>query len=624
MTNVDLFPEYCKLFMSIVPTRGASQIPFELNPIQSFIFREYMVPRYKSGLPIRLNILKMRQSGVSTLFEGWNWWCGTGHTDWNALVVASDEDQGELVLEMMHNFHDNWPEGTYGLPKFFIKQKSGGNFWFKKPDERVKKFSTDELKSFWWLDLNSKIRVRSAEKKTALGRAGTWQSVHASEVAYWPMLTGALTSLLACCHEEPETSVVLETTANGMNEYYDFWENRHVSKIDVPFNWQNIFIPWYWDSRYESHSFTNQRGFINEEEEILFNRILEDSTFWEEIDPGLTEERIWNKLWWRRYVIQEKAQGDIEFFNQEWPSTPTEAFRSTGLNVFKPAAIARIEKEIKAPEWQGNLSAEPVDKAVNRWSRSGVSLEKSMHQFEYGRLKVYEKPVQHEAYIVAADVAEGKAIEGANEDNSRHDFSVAQILKVSSYPPVEQVAVWHGSIDTHMFGYLLVALAQWYNSALLAWEANSIGSALKTPIVDHCKYRNYFMREDWDKLGRRKAKYPGWYTSSKNKRHMVTLGQMFVHGGEVVIVDRATLSEMKSYAVLRENKWGAARGHDDRVMALMVALTIIEPRIALMKRMSDKKKEADQVAEEGMSSVSTRMLWKEQGGGMNKYFGDDF
>ncbi len=626
LTNIDRFPEFCARFLMIIPTAGGLMIPFVLNPIQLWIHLNYVVPSYKAGLPTRLNILKMRQSGISTYVEAFNFWCALGHQNWNALVVASDEDQAGIVFEMMHNFHENLPEGEKGFPNIFVKNKTAELFRFGKPDPRYKSFTKEELDPpNWWMDLNSRIRIRSAEQRKRLGRAGTWQSVHASEVAFWPELRKAMIALMACCHEQPQTSVILETTANGMNEYYDFWENRAVGTVEILFDWKNIFIPWYWDEKYEMKPPRLEQKFVNEAEEDLWERILADEVLWSELDPGLTEERVWHKIYWRRFAIAHKCQNDIEEFNQEWPSTSTEAFKFSGQNVFKASALARIEKDIREPVWQGTMSVEPVNKAVSRYTRKGVDLEVRMDKFEYGRLLVYEEPQPNEIYGVFADVAEGKAAEGGIEAKSKWDYSVAQVIKVSSYPPLEQAAVYHSGIEVSKFGYLLVALAKWYNHALLAWESNSVGAALKSPIIEHCRYRNFFMREDWDKRNRLQAKTPGFYTSPKNKMHMVVNGQALVHNGEILIRDRGTLSEMKSFAVIREGKWGAVRGHDDRVMSLLIGCLVLEKRIAHLKRESEKMKEAEKRRSEGGGHlrVSREMIMAGDEG-VSRFFGDDF
>ena len=622
-TNIERFPEFCARFLKIIPKGGGPLIPFILNPIQLWIHVTFVVPAYKAGMPVRLNILKMRQSGISTYIEAFNFWCATGHMNWNSLVVASDEDQAGIVFEMMGTFHDNLPEGEKGFPQIHVKNKTADLIRFGKPDPRYKAYTEEELKGYW-LDLNSRIRIRSAEQRKRLGRAGTWQSVHASEVAFWPELRKALIALMACCHEDPQTSVILETTANGMNEYYDMWQNRSIDTSEIPFDWKNVFIPWYWDEKYEMAPPVLRKKFIDEEEEDLYARIRDDEILWSELDPGLTEDRIWHKIYWRRFAIAHKCQGDLEEFNQEWPSTATEAFKFSGLNVFKASALARIEKTITKPVWQGTMTVEPVNKAITRYMRKGVDLEVRMDEFEHGRLKVFEQPQPNEIYGVFADVAEGKAAEGGIEAKSKYDYSCAQVIKVSSYPPLEQVAIYHGGIEVSRFGYLLVALAKWYNHALLAWESNSVGAALKGPIVEHCRYRTIYMREDWDKQNRGRTQSPGFYTSPRNKMHMVVNGQAFVHNGEILIRDSGTLSEMKSFAAIKENRWGAARGHDDRVMSLLIGCLVLEKRIAHLKRESEKLKEAEEDRAQGGGSRINREMVMSDDGAMSRFFGNDF
>ena len=166
--NIKRFPEYCEKILRIIPLEAGPTIPFKLNPIQLWIHRRYVVPAWIAGHPIRLNILKMRQSGISTWAEGFNFWCAEGHDNWNALVVASDEDQAGIVFEMMETFHGSFPEGQHGFPRIFVKNKTAELLWFRKPDPRFKSFTAQELKAWWW-DLNSRIRIRSAEQKKKAG-----------------------------------------------------------------------------------------------------------------------------------------------------------------------------------------------------------------------------------------------------------------------------------------------------------------------------------------------------------------------------------------------------------------------------------------------------------------------
>lgn len=441
--------------------------------------------------------------------------------------------------------------------------------------------------------LNSSIEVRSAEHKDKLGRAGTYQAVHASEAARWLDLRASLGALLSCCHPKPETIVIMECTANGMNAFHSFWTNLKIGAITAPTIWTKIFIPFFWDAKYEIKPEVRDESYLDDYEESLFKRIQQDPTL-KKIDPLITNTRIWDKLFWRRRQIADALLGDLELFKQEFPATEAEAFMFSGQSIYDQVSIQRIESTISDPTWLGNISlTKSEDQAKDLPPRTP-----RLEQHPHGRLKIWEHPKPHERYCLFADVAEGKAIEGISEDKSKWDFSCAQILKVTQFPPLEQVAVWHGNCDPDMFGPLLVALGIHYNNAFIGWEANSIGRTLGNQIAERLKYRNIYMRQDMDVLTNNTPTLrPGWHTNLRTKPYMVVKSQQYVRLGEILIHDASTLSEMKSYARLTERKYGASTGHDDRVMALAGAIVIIEDRIEHLKRKTTTEKQEAAVRE---------------------------
>ena len=77
---------------------------------------------------------------------------------------------------------------------------------------------------------------------------------------------------------------------------------------------------------------------------------------------------------------------------------------------------------------------------------------------------------------------------------------------------------------------------------------------------------------------------------------MVAVSQRFVREATLMVPDAGTVTEMKAFAVLGQNTYGAAAGNDDRVIALAGAVTIIEPYVATItarvKRAEQKAREA--------------------------------
>ncbi|MFO7902317.1 MAG: hypothetical protein R6U98_06645 [Pirellulaceae bacterium] len=583
LTDIRRFPEFAERFLRIRPDEGGSTIPFRMNPVQRYLHENYVVPTYRAGKPVRLLILKCRQSGVSTWAESLSYWLAIGHQEWASLVIGEDEEQTRTIFRMIRRYNDYAPwnsteEDTSLFPLFPQRGDSQRALEFGQKSKVHKGNLYAGRDDVVFLD--STIEVKSAQKEGALGRAGTYQSVHASEAARWPKLTESLSALLSCAHPLPETVTIIECTAYGMNEFYTFWNNLVVGNEQVPTMWQRVFIPWYWDARYEL-PLEIDREYVSEYEEQLVDRIQSDREL-EEIDAGAkTLNRIWAKLFWRRRQIRDVFFGDPsdpqswDVFNQEFPSTPSEAFLFSGRYAFSPYAMKLMEGHARAPIWRADIDMKRRSGQHRDVAPSIVDVSKHDH----GKLRVFEEPQEDAKYVVFGDVAEGKAIEGVAEKLSKWDFSCAQVVKIGESFPLKQVAIWHGNADPDQYGDVLVALARYYNEALLGWEINGPGHALKLQILDIHDYENIYLRKEEDSLSGKILMKAGWRTTRRSKPDMVSIAQKLVRERDLVVYDDATISEMKSFAIMGENKYEAAQGHDDRVIALCGSVAIVNDDI---------------------------------------------
>ena len=599
LKDIRAFPEYCERFMKIVPEEGGKLIPLRLNPIQSWFHENFVVPTYEAGKPLRFCILKSRQMGFSTYISAFTHWCTKGHTGWNSVVIAQDDAQTRELFRMYRRF-DQHSDDPDIFPLFPKRSDSTDAVEYNHPSQLHRGQLFSQLDGPLWLDsqsgraavmLDSRIAVKSSEKKQVLGRSSTFHTVHASEAAFWPDVVGSLTALTACAHEKPETAVFLETTANGMNSFHSFYNNLRVGSVDVPHVWQRLFLPWYWDPRYEVADIKKytRREWQDEYEQALFYRILNDPHL-TRIDPKAQQtERIWAKLFWRRWALVNKAFGDEEKFKQEYPSNDSEAFLFSGQSVFSYTGLQRMETELRAPDWQGNIELLKPEK-----DRDNLNVKPSIVQLEenpHGRLKIWEEPQEPHLYVIFGDVAEGKAAEGVGEEHSKYDFSAAAVLSVTTFPPALRLAaMWHGNCDPDQYGSVLVALAKHYRDAYLGWEINGPGRSLNIQVTDHLGYSNIYMREDWDDITKRITKKPGWRTTARTKPDMVSVAQRFIREHELVVPCSATHAELRSFSRVGPNKYAAATGHDDRVIAVCGALAIIEGHIMILKRRFDAEK----------------------------------
>jgi hypothetical protein len=569
LTNIRRFPEFCERCLKIIPIEGGVLLPFKLNAIQLWFFWKYVVPAWEAGDPVRVIILKCRQTGMSTLISAFTLWCTLGSRNWNSALIAKNDEQVKVVFEMTQRFHRNLPMGDNNLlPNFVVSRNNTSIIEFNMPEAHsiTKHLVNMRRKVF----LDSRVRIMSGEKKSELGRGGTFQTVHGSEAAFWTDLNNALSALFASCHPRSKTAIFLETTANGYNEFHTLWVNRSIGKKDIPTYWQTCFIPWYWDDRYELENVDSPRKFLDEYEEMLYRIIITDTTI-EEIG----EDRAWMKLFWRRMAIEDR-QGNVELFSQEYPATASEAFMSTGRPAFPRVHLKRMELQIRDPERKCRIELE----------ENGAP---KLTDSDEGRLKIFLEPEQDEKYVVGVDIAEGKAAEGtlSDEQKSRFDYSVVNVFQMTPFPPAKQAAIWHGSIDPDQLADVMVAICRYYNKAFLAWEVNGPGGGLNYHVVQRLRYNNLYYREDWDQGGQRVRATVGWRTTGYTKPNMVYIGKEFIREQAVEIYDVGTLNEFKAFSDMGSGKYSAVAGHDDRVIAALIALAVSQPRIEMFKRQKE-------------------------------------
>ena len=70
--------------------------------------------------------------------------------------------------------------------------------------------------------------------------------MHLSEFAFWPAPEGKepkkqLAGILQAVPKTMETEVVIESTANGFNEFKEFWDDEVAGKNE----WKPLFFPWH-------------------------------------------------------------------------------------------------------------------------------------------------------------------------------------------------------------------------------------------------------------------------------------------------------------------------------------------------------------------------------------------
>lgn len=486
---------------------------------------------------IRLCVLKARQIGISTVIEAIAFVLSIMFDDMHTLIISHEKKSSEAILDMTKRY---W--STYIFKEMHTERYNGKN-------------------QLSWFDTGSNIEVVTAKNVDA-GRSMTIHILHASEVAFWPEPEVLMTGLAQSIPTFGLTAIFLESTANGLGNYFHKMCTEAM-RGDNDYGFK--FYPWHQHPEYTAtHIPTDKR------EKYAVVDKLDDEEQWLATTYKLPIER----LVWRRWAIANKCQGSLDKFHQEYPSTPHEAFVSTGRNVFSLPAMLRHYQPRKGR--RGVLQ------------RRGNKVEFVPHEDGWLTLFSYPSPDKNWGVYVAG---------GDPTHTTTGDNAVIQVLNRRT---LEQVAVYRNKIDPINFGKHMQLVGAYFHNALLAPEKEGPGYATVGCIVGD-NYPNVYQAQNVAKAPGHPADVFGWSTNMATKHlaisHLVkAFSDTVTTAGDatygLMLHDEVTLMELRDYVTTEDGRGyenGDGSMYDDGVMALAIALTVhnIEPPVPAYQPLAD-------------------------------------
>jgi len=491
-----------------IKTKDQTIAPLKFNGAQIILWRivkQCLLERK----PIRLAILKARQLGISTFCQALLFWWVTTHKYSNALAVAHDTESTTRIFEMTRLFYDYMPI------KPMVRYSKKTELVLENPRDVDRPLNPG---------LRSRLELRTAGTKGA-GRGTTIHCLHASEVALWPNADILSSALFPTVPYDPNTIVVLESTAHGAGDWWQgFWEECKAGEN----GYTPIFIPWHVMEEYT----------LNED----LAKVFLDSPF-----SGM--ERMLQKkydltigqLAWRRMRIREL--GSEALFHQEYPSDDVEAWLVSGLPLFDQQKLKAMLLKKEDPH-RGYMAPEILFKKDGR-----------------GPVYMWEPPVDGSVYVIGVDTSSGA--EGG-------DPSCAQVVKCTS-DNFHHVARWHGHIDPIILAHEVEKLARWYNNAIVSIEINYHGIACQMELRN--TYFNLYRWRRFDEYVDKPTPKIGWETNIRTKPLIISFMAHLIVEGTIVTHDEKTIKEAMDFVQSTESPGSGkgASGHDDCIMGLMIA-----------------------------------------------------
>lgn len=461
--------------------------------------------QHRLGKPVRIAVLKARQLGITTITEATLFLWNFIHPGTNSLVIAHETDTSQAAFEKNQMFWENWPYSDL----YHLK-------------------SVTQRRMLW--EHGSMIRIATA-RNVKSGRGRTLQGLHATECAFWEDPEVLMTGLRQTIPNKFGTIIVLESTANGVgNWFYGTWEDAVAGKND----YTPLFFPWFEHPEYRLPLVSVRLDDLDSAEYDLYKL-------------GVSLEAL---EWRRTYGIPSLCHGDEEYFKQEYPATAEEAFLTTGRNVFPLAKLVKAYEPKKGAH--------------------GVILDTGQ------RYQFYEDPIGHLTIFryPSTDRQHGQYM--VSGDPSRTTIGDNACIQVLNRNTLEQVAVWHGKCDPVSFADEMAKIGYYYNVAELIPEIEGPGYATVGALIK-MGYPRLWKHRRADRGGGTDVSQfvYGWSTNYQRKHWAVGNVIRLLYDGSLTIHDEETYNQMKNYVVLANGEMGNARDgwrYDDAVMALVISV----------------------------------------------------
>lgn len=500
-----------------ITTKKGRFICFELKLAQIQLYKELCLQK-RQGKNMRINILKARQLGMSTFIAALYTVLTLLVPNQTAVIVADKAGHATNIFKKYKFMYQNLP------------------LWIKETIPLIAS-NAREVSVDYGDGQMSSIKIVVADEDA--GRSDTCQYLHLSEVASWKNIEDTLTALLQVVDDTNENSMIIfETTAKGVNEY------KYIYDLDMSGEtaYKALFYAWYMDPEYVKPYW----GFeLLEHEKKLVEEL------------HLSLDQI---AWYRAQY--EKLRKNLDKVRQEFPSTPLEAFITSGSGVFPMALVQKRKAElisIQFPKFEFTW-----DKKIVSPEGDTVTLKNpQLVEKEDGNITIFEKVQPRHPYIVNVDPAMG------GEDNF-----VAHVFDNNTHKQVAKFRI-NKSTNYQWIAAQIYCLARYYNKALLNAECNNSTGTYILQFAASCGFDFIYQDTSFENKSERFEDKYGYKLKTTNREALINLTVDHFTDDYQMINDYLTLCEMENFQVIKNENTGKEKmmassgNHDDHVMALL-------------------------------------------------------
>jgi hypothetical protein len=432
----------------------------------------------------------------------------------------------------------------------------------RKIDFAVRNMADQVKDAFFKLQRNSAKKIQvvvdygpnkgstSGIQVSISGRSATYFYVHISEFA-------------KMCVEYPKKAIEVETgtfpavpfdgfifiesTAEGMaGRFYEMFHDNWVTRETItPMKSRVMFLPHFYNWQYDDMEMKK----ITENIPVDQMELGEIDFKEYQIEHNLTDKEI--TYYYMKWIQLggKNSVDSVKKLRQEYPTTPEEAFLSTGQTYFPLAKVfSMLQTEPKG--MRGELIVSPEG-------------EVNFTELSTGNLEVFKKPEPGMKYVIGGDTAEGIA------------HGDKQVLYVINHKTEECDAIYRSNVPPDEFITEAYKVGKFYNWALLGVESNKDGLWVNDGL-DKAGYLNLYFRKVFDDITKTTTKHFGWKTTSATRPFsLAALKAVFLRKASGFPV--AMLEEMTTFIRNAKGRPEALAGkNDDVIMAGAIGYAILQ------------------------------------------------
>lgn len=544
---------YCNIL-----TDDKQIIPLHPWPSQKILFDTLAQAELAGKQKVKIILLKSRQIGGTAGSEALIGHLTFLNPNTQAIIAADHPDVSQKLWQTLLRMYDYMPG------------------WMKpRVDARAKAthFHLDRIES--------DIIVGSGNQKTTLGQGLNVDAAHLTEVSTWEHPEYIDMDLMPAFNSSKKHHSFLILESTGAGALGNWFHDQYKAAVKGTSEFIPLFIAWYM-----------RPGWSRDATGVTFSESTLGMAERVKRETGIALSREQLAF----YEIERRdleSRGMLELFFQEYPSTVEEAFQ-TGFKSAVPIEVrARLRDNCKRPIRVYELktstrSLSPVD--------TDTFIRGSDPDRALGKLLLWELPRAGSTYIVAVDVSYGK--DGG-------DNSSVQVLRAGTRSAGdEQVAEWCGNISPIELATVVEMIGKLYTDkelglpAMVAVEVNTgnPGIVTQTELIRR-GYPHFYRWRRPMKQGAKMTNELGWITNQTTRPLVTEMGVDYLKKGWLQINSPFFVDELTTY-VNTEERPGHRRlehapgHHDDRIMALFIALYIAHETDRVMMAEERERKAA--------------------------------